>query len=112
MGNPAPEADLQTDTNSKGAATTSATSDTNTLDSPLNELLAIQLPEELQASQQVKDVLLLLKMLEAINRYQAELHVTRQGVLVYTNSFGKQYKEKPTQVKKLLMHQIQEQSLF
>ena len=66
MSNPATEAEPQTG-RSDGAAA-SADPQAIDLNSPLNELLSVQLPEELQASQQVKDVLLLLKMLEAINR--------------------------------------------
>lgn len=38
------------------------------LNSPLNELLNVRLPEDLHTSGQVKDLLLLLKMLEAVNR--------------------------------------------
>ena len=69
MSNPTPEAETQAHRSSGEAATTSTQPETISLDSPLNELLNVKLPEELQASQQVRDVLLLLKMLEAINRY-------------------------------------------
>lgn len=68
-GNCAPEDNAETKNNGDKVGTSSSSSEPLHVDSPLAELLNVSLPETLQISPQVKDLLLLLKMLESINRF-------------------------------------------
>lgn len=51
--------------------------------SPLAQVLQPRLPKALAADQQVKDVLLVLKLLEAINRWETEPRKFKFALLVH-----------------------------
>ena len=66
--NPAPEAESSGGAEGSGAASASTSGLGELESSPLSELLTVRVPQGLQVSQQACDLLVLLNVLEALNR--------------------------------------------